>query len=118
MTTETQLTVQQIQDILHQVQFMDYKWQVHSSFLPSLNVYLQASFQTRCARTGVLTDQKSRKWLISQHMTKSEIVQTAFKCALTSMEHEAREHFTYQGQPIFGPHFNVDHLVGLCQTDS
>lgn len=113
------LTVQQVQAILDQVHFMAYKWQVHGSFLPGdLNTYLQASFQARCARTGMLTTQDTRKWLLSRHMTKSEIVQTAFKCALTSIEHEAREQFTYQGQPIFGAHFNVDQLVELCLADS
>ena len=78
----------------------------------------RARFQARCARTGVLTLQHTRKWLLSKHMTQSEIVQTAFKCALTSVEHEAREQFTYRGKPIFGPNLNVDQLVDLCAAES
>jgi hypothetical protein len=46
-------------------------------------------------------------------MTKSEVVQTAFKAALTAIEHEARERFTYRGQSIFDPHYDVDQLVEL-----
>lgn len=60
--------------------------------------------------------QHGRKWLISKHATVSEVVQTAFKAVVTSMEHQAREHFTYRGARVFGPHFDVDQLVALCRT--
>jgi hypothetical protein len=58
--------------------------------------------------------QKSRKWLLSPHMTKSEIVQTCFKLAMTAAEHRVRESFTYRGNRIFGPHFDVDALHTIC----
>jgi hypothetical protein len=45
-------------------------------------------------------------------------VQTAFKCVLTSIEHEAREQFTYSGARVFGPHFDVDALAQLCVSGS
>lgn len=51
-----------------------------------------------------------RKWRISPHMTKSEIVATVFKAYLSWVEHEARESFQFRGQSIFGPHFDVDAL--------
>ena len=57
---------------------------------------------------------KGRKWFLSPHMTKSELVQTVFKAMLTYVEHEFRSGFTYKGRLIFGPHFNVDKLVELC----
>jgi hypothetical protein len=56
----------------------------------------------------------SRKWVISAHATKSEIVQTAFKAVMTALEHEARESFLYRGRPILGPHFDIDQLHDLC----
>jgi hypothetical protein len=59
--------------------------------------------------------QLTRKWVLSPHMTDSEIVSTAFKCALTSYEHRVREHFTYRGRRIFGPHFDIEDLVLLCR---
>ncbi len=71
------------------------------------SMYLQAHFTAGKWQT-------TRKWLLSEHMVKSEIVQTVFKCVLTSVEHECREAFTYQGKPIFGPHFDVDSLVEIC----
>lgn len=54
--------------------------------------------------------QKTRKWQLSVHMTKSEFVQTALKCVLTSYEHKVREHFRYKGRLVFGPHHNIDRL--------
>jgi hypothetical protein len=46
----------------------------------------------------VKSQQKSRKWLLSAHMTKTEIVNTAWFAVKTAIEHEAREEFFYQGQ--------------------
>lgn len=54
-----------------------------------------------------------RKWYISRHATRSEIVLTCLKAGLTNSEHEFREQFTYRGQHIFQPHINVDHLWEL-----
>ncbi len=57
---------------------------------------------------------KGRKWRLSEHMTASELVQTAFAAALHFEEHELREIFLYRGQSVFGPHFDVDDLVALA----
>lgn len=78
-------------------------------------LYLQVTWLDRCARTGDECKQSGRKWYISKHMVRSEIVQTAFKAVLTACEHEVRERFLYRGKPIFGPHFDVDRLVELCE---
>lgn len=51
-----------------------------------------------------------RKWLISDHMTISEIVQTCLKAILAAEEHEAREFFTFRGCPVFSPHLDVTAL--------
>lgn len=74
--------------------------------------YLQVAFR---GAAGAV--QKGRKWMLSPHMTKSEVVQTAFKAVLTAEEHEAREFFTYKGKAIFGPHFHVDTLVEACEAE-
>lgn len=75
---------------------------------------LQACYEEPDAYTGVVEIQKTRKWMVSTHATKSEIIQTAFKCALTSYEHRCREGFKYKDKAIFGPHFDVDALVEIC----
>lgn len=76
--------------------------------------YLQWSFFAPCVATGYVEELHSRKWMLSHHMTDSEVVMTAFKAALTAEEHECREAFLFKAKPIFGPHFSVDRLAELC----
>lgn len=57
---------------------------------------------------------KGRKWRLSEHMTKSEVVQTALKACIAFEEHEVREAFTYKNKAIFGPHLSIDKLVEFC----
>jgi len=59
--------------------------------------------------------QVTRKWRLTPSMTDSEIVQTAFKCIITSAEHRTREHFTFMKQRVFSPHYNVYDLVEICR---
>lgn len=101
------------QVILANVKFDNYVFTVYEN---GGHPYLQATYPERCIQTGEVEIQHTRKWQLSYHMTKSELVQTAFKCALTSMEHRTRELFKYKGKRIFGPHFDVERLVELCET--
>jgi len=78
-------------------------------------VYMQATYVDADIYTGEEGVQSSRRWLLSPAMTDSEIVSTAFKLCLTSAEHRCREAFTYKDARIFGPHFDVEDLVQLCQ---
>lgn len=103
--------------ILADIAFPGYSFGVVGDF--SAVTYLQASFNAPCSvQQGQPLEQKTRKWLLSPHMTRSELVQTAFKCVLTSIEHETRETFRYRGEAIFGPHFDVDSLYCLCAHGS
>lgn len=77
-------------------------------------MFLQADYVEPDVVTGILERQLTRRWFLSPEMTRSEVVQTAFKCIMTSMEHRAREWFTYREQAVFGPHFNVESLVEIC----
>lgn len=56
-----------------------------------------------------------RKWDVSEHMTRSEIVLTCFKAFLTFEEHECREAFTFHGQKVCGPHINLDEVAKLLE---
>jgi hypothetical protein len=78
--------------------------------------YLEADVEGDPRDPNDLELQHGRKWLVSRHATPSEFVQTCFKAVVTSMEHQAREHFTYRGARIFGPHFDVEQLVKLCRS--
>jgi hypothetical protein len=48
-----------------------------------------------------------RKWLLSEHMTETEVVKTALVAVKQAIEHEVLELFTYQGLTIFNPHISV-----------
>lgn len=76
--------------------------------------YLQASYEEPDTVTGNVEKQVTRRWFLSPQMTRSEVVQTVFKCVMTSMEHRVREWFSYKSQPVFSPHFDVDELHSLC----
>lgn len=76
--------------------------------------YLQVTFQGEDLVTGEVAEQRGRKWMLSPWMTKSEVVQTAFKAVLAAEEHEAREAFRYKGRTVFGPHFDVEALADLA----
>ena len=75
--------------------------------------YLQVQATEPCVETRELYTWRSRKWLLSTHMTRSEVVQTAFLAVMVAVEHETRESFTYREEAVFSPHYNVDALVRL-----
>lgn len=109
------MNTREAKEILAEVRYQGYSFQVHGDFDAGPATYLQAFFTApdNDDQRFVLATH-TRKWLLSRYMTRSELVQTAFKCVLTSIEHEAREQFTYRGQRVFGPHFDVDALVSLA----
>lgn len=100
----------EIQDVLRDVAFPGYTFHVAGE----QRYYIQATFVAQCAESGNYATQYTRKWYISSLATRGEIVQTALKCVLTSLEHEARENFRYKGRAVFGPHFDVDKLWAIC----
>jgi hypothetical protein len=106
-------TIEQIQEVVALCSFKDYKFS--ATIDGRGEIYLQGSYIEKDTVSGKLETQMTRRWLLSPLMTKSEIVQTVFKCALTSMEHRTREWFFYRCRPVFGPHFNVDVLHDMCE---
>lgn len=104
--------IARIQQLLTHVVFQNYNWEVRRGHG---GVFLRAWYMEADVYSHKPEKQYTRKWLLSPHMTDSEIVQTAFKCCLTSMEHRTREDFTYKGKRVFGPHFDIEDLVRLCR---
>jgi len=108
------MTQDEMQAVLEDIRFYDYKFHIVNR-TTAAHAYLQATYVEPDIVTGEPETQHTRKWQLSEHMTKSEFVQTVFKCCITSMEHRTREHFRYQGHAVFGPHFDVDALLDLCK---
>ena len=102
------MTLEQMQAVVAACDFPGYDFGV---IVDSRNsIYLQGAYSEADVKTGRVEIQKTRRWFLSPQMVKSEIVQTVFKCVLTSAEHRTREWFKYRGKAVFGPHFDVDAL--------
>jgi hypothetical protein len=108
------LTQNDIRRILDDIQFKD--WSFHLG-CDSGQPCLWLRFTGPCSTTGSPQVWNGRRWLLSVRMSKSEIVQTAFKAVITAWEHEAREMFKYKGEAIFGPHIDCDRLAELCRRE-
>lgn len=92
-----------VSDIVTRITYKD--WRFVLCTIDQFTLYLQVQFTD----DGHL--HKGRKWVLSQHMTDSEVVQTALLAVLVAEEHEAREHFEYMGQAIYGPHKSADDMA-------
>ncbi len=79
--------------------------------------FIQWVFEAKCRTTGYVDWQYSRKWYLSEHMTESEIVLTAFKAAITAEEHECRENFLYQSRRVMNPHISIQALMSVCDQE-
>lgn len=104
------------QQYLEEVSYKDWRFVVKylQNKVGEFDFYLQVQFLAYDSEKGFHTVQHGRKWYISEHATKSELIQTALKAVLTAEEHEAREQFKYRGKAVFGPHIDVDVLANIA----
>lgn len=105
-------TVEVMREWVSLCSFPDYTFEVKVDGRGA--IYLQAGYDEADVVTGVVERQLTRRWFLSPEMVKSEVVSTCFKCIITSVEHRTREHFTYKGRRIYGPHFDVDALHSIA----
>jgi hypothetical protein len=99
---------ERVRVILSAIRYKD--WNVRMHFEHNI-YYLQVHFVAKDTQTNKEDSlQSGRKWLLSPHMTDSEIVQTAYLAVKTAEEHEILENFLLDGQPIFCPHMNLFEL--------
>ena len=101
----------EIENVIKDVYYPEYTFRLENQ---NGTFLLSASYDEQDIHSGEIELQRTRKWFISEHVCKSEIVQTCLKCVLTSMEHRVREHFTYKGKLPFGPHWNVETLTNMA----
>lgn len=109
------MTVLEMKSLISHIQYKD--WTFHLDHYDR-DIYLQCRFKAKCSVSDIVEDQRGRKWRLSLHMTKSEIIATAFKAVMTAEEHEVRDHFKYYNQPIYTSHYDVDGLLHLCERQS
>lgn len=102
------LTPTEISDILAEISYKD--WGIY--YNPE-GQYIQIVFVGKDIYSQEEVLQRCRKWKVSLHMTKSEIVCTVWAAIQAAEKHEAAERFTYKGVRIFNPHVDVEALVTL-----
>lgn len=107
------MTISDFLEVLQEIKFPGFEFHLGQD---GYRGFLQIKCKGTCNVTGQDYSWSGRKWLLSPHMTPSEIVNTALKAVLTAIEHEAREKFTYKGVTIYDPHTDVEELVKLRQT--
>jgi hypothetical protein len=88
-------------------------WTVFVKSKNEIPYLMITAYQVKDNTSDALIDWNSRKWMLSEHMTDGEIVQTAFLACMTAVEHEMRETFLYEGYSIFDPHYDIKKLVSL-----
>lgn len=103
IVNEEEIFYSRVREITDKIKYKDWYF-LHSNFDPRT---IQVCFNADCIESGTITEQKGRKWLLSKHMTDSEIVQTAFLAIKIAEEHKLRENFLFNGAAIFGPHLDL-----------
>jgi len=105
-------TLENIKKLVSGVSFNDWNYLVR---MDDLRPYLQIKFMApdNMSETTELFEQNCRKWMLSYHMTDDEIISTAMAATLMAVEHETREQFMWEGQPVFRPHMRVRELHSL-----
>jgi hypothetical protein len=111
------MNADEIKAIVSNIEYKDWTFRIlQATGAQDGPLFLQVKFVTVNVVTGLPYTALGRKWLLSEHMVKSELVGTALKAVLAAEEHEARELFKYNAKAIFNPHIDVDALRAACDT--
>ena len=101
----SQLTIAEIIEALKRIECRNYEFVV----TPTLTgCFLQVESIVEDVQSGDLTRQRGRKWFIEKEATVDDIIRTGFKAVVTWEEHELRESFYFDGERVFGPHFDIE----------
>lgn len=76
--------------------------------------HVQVTYLEPDVMTGVTETQRGRMWRLEKNSEPIQVVQTAFKALLTSLEHRARENFTVDDFAVLEPHHDLDVLLEIA----
>lgn len=105
------MTRGQLTDILGSVKFRDWKFRVMEK---GDGFLVQVVFTAPDCEDGCPKPQRGRKWYVSSHACRSEVVQTAYAAVQRAILHEVAEDFLFKGRRIFDPHLDVEALVDVA----
>lgn len=103
-----------VQQLLDRITYRD--WLLHLGEDDN-RLWIQVQFYDKCnSGTGEQQLQKCRKWMLSRHMTDSEIIDTAYAAIERAVQHELREQFKVDDVSLYNPHIDFNHLVNINKT--
>lgn len=104
-------TVEKIKEIVSQIKYLDWEIKVRmDGERPYLQVYGHGPDPSKGMEDA---EWSSRKWWLSPHMCKNEIIRTAYMAVRGAVMHEMDEMFLYRGQQVFSPHINYDIVADM-----
>jgi hypothetical protein len=79
-------------------------------------IFLQIQFmaEDHTPKEVIIERQFCRKWQLSTHMSRTELVRTAYKAVRAAEVHELQEKFKFRGVAIYNPHIDVDALYRVA----
>ena len=77
-------------------------------------VFLQVVYESPCVNTGKSEEWHGRKWYLSEHMTRDEIIKTSYAAFEAAVNHEVREGFKYDSVALFNPHISYLSLIDIA----
>lgn len=102
----------EIEEIVSKIRYKTWKFIVGEK---NGVMYLQIKFVAPDNYTGIIEEQSCRKFMLSEFMVKSEVVETAWLAVQRAELHEAAEAFWYEGVLPYCPHFDVDARVEIAR---
>lgn len=77
-------------------------------------VFLQVVYESPCVNSGKTKEWRGRKWYLSEHMTRDEIIKTSYAAFEAAVSHEVREVFKYDSTALFNPHISYLSMMGIA----
>lgn len=102
------LSLYSLLKIVNDVTYKDWRFRVMEK---GDGFLVQAVFKTSCAKTGKKEKQSCRKWYVSAHSCRAEVVRALYKAVEAGEIHEVQEWFKYKGVAVFNPHLNPEDIV-------
>jgi hypothetical protein len=120
---QKKLSFKELQDIVAQVTYLDWKLVVELDKAAVLvpddqrRPYLQVLGHGPDPQNGMEdAEWSSRKFWLSGVMCKNEVIRTALKAIECAVAHEMYENILYKGYAVFTPHMDYDVQVEMMRT--
>lgn len=110
------MEVSEIRNIVSDIRYLDWQFLVR---MDGERPYLQVRGHGPDPNQEMKDENwTGRKWWLSTHMCKNEVIRTAYKALECAVKHEMDEMFTYRGAQIMSPHLDYDVVVDMMRTIS